>query len=274
MESNELAEAVAQDAQEPQDADLATAEQPADEPAEEPAPKGRYQKRIDELVGQRNAVTEDRDYWRSQALELQRQKPEPVKDDPPPPQKPKLADFDHDVEAYAEALSDWTDQRIVAAVESKAEEVQKQAAESARTQHSENVQAERQRVFAERSQEFAADHPDYFALVGNPTLPITSQMSDVIMEMENGPEIVYHLAQHPEQAHRIAQQSGAQVAISLATLKVEKPSKPEGTKAPEPPKPITGGKEGVKETDPRDPKSDKMSADDWFKARIKQKRGA
>lgn len=261
---------------EPGSAAADAADDAGDDTPERPAKQGRFDKRIGQLTGENYALKADRDYWRDRALQAQVEAAPPaaeVQDDTSAiPQRPKLADYDHDVEAYAEALGEWTDQVTDIKVEKKAAEVSK-ATEDAR--NAELAQSERnQKIesFQAASQAFAQANPDFFEIVGNPTIPLNESITNTLLEIDNGPAVAYHLGLNPEIAHRIAVKSPMQISIELARISEKLASQPAGESskssgAPEPPTPIgtSRGKAGSK-----DPS--KMSIDEWMAWRKKQVR--
>lgn len=221
---------------------------PAD--AEKPKAKG-VQKRIDELTELRRNAERDRDYWRELALQPKDKPQEAPK--PQPQGKPSLDQFES-YDGYLEALSDWkVDQRL------QAERQQTQEREQQATQQ------QREYEFSLRVQTFAETHPDFDSVVRNPSLPITQEMVEVAQSSDKGPEVLYHLGQNPEEAHRISQLSPLQQALELGRLEVSlsRPSRTQ-TGAPPPIEPVsgTGGNESV------DP--ERMTPDEWMAWRNKQ----
>ena len=210
----------------------------------EPKPQTRFDKRIGQLTGEKHALKEDRDYWRDKALA----QPEPAKVEEPKvqaPQRPKFADFDHDMEAYADALSDFTEKSVAHAKTEAVTEITKTAENATATRTKESLQAEQRTRFDEKALKFSEEHPDYYEIVGNKTLNITSNMTDIMFELENGPAVAYHLGMHPEIAHRIAQKSPYAVAIELGKIENslgQTPSVPTPSNAPDPENPISGGR--------------------------------
>jgi hypothetical protein len=56
------------------------------------------------------------------------------------------------------------------------------------------------KAFEDRQAAFRAATPDYGAKLDAATVKISDQMRDAIVESEVGPQILYHLAEHPEVA--------------------------------------------------------------------------
>lgn len=243
------------------------------------APKPtRAEKRIGELIGKNHAISEDRDYWRNKALEKTEPQPEPI-EEAQPPVRPKLADFDHDVEAYAEALGDFTERSIQYAADKKVQEIESKTVKAQESNTQAQAQEQRQTRFIEQSTEFAAENPDYYDIVGNPTLSISQAMTDALMDesvIQNGAAVTYHLGLHPEIAARIANKPPAAAQAELVRIEANlSKTVPEvkTSSAPQPPNPIQSTRATSTSVLPTDPKSDKMTTEEWAAARRKQTRG-
>ena len=237
---------------EPESAETAPAVDAVDDTTETKPPQGRFDKRIGQLTGEKHALREDRDYWRDKALTREEPKVEEPKAEPPT--RPNLAEYDHDIERYADALADFTQKSIDYKADEAVAELSKTAEDVSAKQTQDTQATERQNRFSEKSIEFSESNPDYFEIVGNTTLNITPDMTNVLMELENGPAVTYYLGNHPEIAYRIAQKSPVSVAIELGrienTLGQKAPS-PTTSTAPEPPNPISTSRAKVTK-DPSD----------------------
>lgn len=147
---------------------------------------------------------------------------------------------------YVEALTDWkVDSRL------KAEKIA--AAESnAKTQHLTKAEKHVARV-----QEFAKAHSDFREIVESlddgPKVSLTVQ--EVILDSDNGPELMYQLAKNRKEFERINALPAIQAARELGKFEARfaKPSEEtkqtKTTKAPPPVKPI-GSKASVSTKDP------------------------
>lgn len=220
---------------------------------EEKKPKG-VQKRIDELTANWRGAERDRDYWRDMAMKAQQsetKQPEPPS--APSGERPKLDDY-QSYEEYTEALTDWKlDQRMAA----QTKEAQDREAQA--------QQQQAQFQFNQRAQTVREDHPDFDAVVGNPTLPISEAMMDAAYASEKGPEVLYYLGQNPEEAHRIAQLQPIQAAMEMVRVEqsLERAANTNSsTPDPIPPVNAGGGRQSV------DP--DNMTTDEWLKWRESQ----
>ena len=209
------------------------AEAPADEeakPAEERKQNPKIEKRFSEITKQREAARQEAERERQARLELENKvkelegkltpaKPqEPTEADP----KPKPEQFS-DMFEYAEALSEWTaDKRIR---EEKAKEVAQKA------------EQERQQVlntWANRVNDFRAKTPDFDDMVGSADVVVSNEVRDAIFESEIGPQILYHLAENPDVAKKLAGLSpiGALRMIGKLEAKFETPAPSEAPREP------------------------------------------
>jgi hypothetical protein len=86
-------------------------------------------------------------------------------------------------------------------------------------------------------------YTDFAEVAENPSLPITTQMADMILTADNGPDIAYHLGKNPALAARIAAMSPIEAAMALGEVKASlKPPQPRKTsQAPDPINPVKGG---------------------------------
>jgi hypothetical protein len=117
-----------------------------------------------------------------------------------PGPKPRRFDFD-DPDAYEEALVSWS---AAAATHRTLAERDKRPASARRRSASSTPIKQCSPLFDARKQKFAAEHPDYVEVAEAETLPISMPMALTLMNIENGPEVVYWLGQHPDEAARIA----------------------------------------------------------------------
>lgn len=67
----------------------------------------------------------------------------------------------------------------------------------------------------------ATKYPDYAQVTGNPNLPITPAMAEVIMDSDHGPDLAYHLGKNPSEAAKIAQLNPASQAAALGRLEAQ-----------------------------------------------------
>ena len=213
----------------------------AGEAAEErkPLPKG-VQRKINKLTRRVGEFAEENRELKERLAQLEQgqvqEKPADAK--PVADGKPKLEDFDFDVEAHAEALVEW-----------KLE--QKAKAEQA---------ASLEKAFREKEAAFEAEHPDYRDVAYSDELPMPPHVAAVIHTTENPPAIAYYLGNNVEEAAQIAQMTPLAAARAIGRIEAklaapaEKPAPvlpKKTTTAPPPPKTVSGaGKPQVSPDDP------------------------
>lgn len=206
----------------------------AEKPKKEPEKKG-VQKRIDELVRQREEARKEAEYWKEKNAK-----------------SPDSDDF--------ESYEDYLAEKVSFNLRRQQEEDYKRKD----AQYQEQIAAERESEFLERVSKAKEVYEDFDAVVGNPKLPITEQMAEVIKEHESGPDIAYYLGKHPEEAARISNDSPYMAAVKMGEL-VAKLSmqKPQVTKTPDPVEPIDGKNSPTVNTS-------NMTTEEWMSWRRKQ----
>jgi len=224
-----------------------------------PRKKGRgYDQRIDTLTGEKHALKEDRDYWRDMALRRQSEAvpvpadsglaqdtPAPA-DIPEPPAKPMLEDFGGDVDAFTDALSNYTEERVRHEAQVAVATAQQTAIDQQNARDAANREATLNEQFGQRVLEASKNLENYRDIAMNPTVPVTETMYSAIRESEFGPEILYHLGLNPEKAARIAEGGLSQQSMSIGRLEEQVRRKVQGTNKPgrvssAPPPPSTSG---------------------------------
>ncbi len=272
-------------------------EVPSDEEVDEQGkPKQKlsgYERRIRRLSTRITAAEDENAYLREQ-LASRGQQPPKAEVQPEKP-KPKPEDFilddgsgQYNHAAFTEAMADWKAEQIInqrlADQEAKAKQAQ--------------AQTEAQRVandFKKREGSFADAVDDYGEvadvaigtwkqLASESQAPALDAISGSILESDHGPELLYYLGQNPDEAERIAKLSPTRAVMALGQLEAQlaeqEPEKGKEARTSTPvshaPEPITPIKKpsgsGVKYS-PDDPKTaDKMTTDEWLKARREQVR--
>ena len=171
-------------------------------------------KRIGKAVAAQRAAERDRDYWRGIA-----EKTAPNTED----KKPTPDQFT-DYDTYIEALSAHS---------------AKQAISSAATETaSRHMHAAEETIWESRLDETKHEIADFETVVGAADQVVTVHVRDAIKAAERGPELLYHLAKHPEIVIRLNAMPATRAAIELgrleATLGTQVPKLPSNA-----PKPIT-----------------------------------
>lgn len=242
----------------------ATADQPApaengtepdDAGADEGEPPKRvpwFQKRIDEVTRQKYDAQREAAYWRGLA---EAGKPQPQQHSAPADQPPREDEF-ASYEEYERARIDYAVEQRLQTVR----ELDKREASA--------------RSFGERVEKVRDKLPDFDLYVGDPTLPITPLMAEVIRESDVGPEVAYHLGKNRSECQRIAalpqHRQAAELGRIEATLSIsaQKPS-PAPSPRPTPPAPpqtVAGIAAGVGKTPEEMSMAEYM---DWVKSRDK-----
>lgn len=225
-------------------------EQPRDD-------KGRFQKRVDDLVRGKGEAEREAAYWRAQALgKTPSPAPAPA---PAADAEPKADDF-ASYEDYVRALAKHEAKQLVRAER-----------ESARK--AEQAQAT-QTAWQQREAEFAKTAPDYVEVVGTSEVTLPQHVLEAVAESELGPQLAYHLAKNPDVAEKLrgmseraAMREIGRLEASITSAPAPAPAAPPAarpTNAPPPVKPVAGpGASAAVDVA-------KMSMDDYVKHRRQQ----
>lgn len=264
------AEKPAEEAEVPEES--ATPEKPEDPPAsDKPKAKG-VQKRIDELVKQREEEKAEKLRLLAIVEQINKPKQEPKveREDDPEPQRPTRdafadpTDYEAALNEYVDSKSSWTARRAVK--EAFAEQDKK-----AEQRQIEEGRKAAQEAYAARVEKASVKYPDYREVAESPDVSVSMAMAHAITQSEHGPDIAYHLGKHPEEAKRISSLNPAlqlmEIGLIVAKLTAEpkaEPAKPEITKpavsaAPKPIKPLGAGASEVRKT-PEEESMDEYAA--------------
>lgn len=234
----------------------------ANDSTPEPAKRDKIQERFDSLTREKYEALRERDLERMQrerlAADLEalnaQAKPYPVA----PDNRPTLEQFGYDEAKYAEGLLAWAEGKILP----KAEElVTRKLTEREQKQ----LQDATISKFREREAAFVKDHPDYLDKVNSgPVLPTDTQQ--VLIGMENGPQIIHALYEKREVAEAIAKLPPSLQLVEIggiaARLEVAK-AKPVVSQAPPPPSKIDAA-EAHASVSTTDASGDRLSDDEWI----------
>lgn len=210
------------------DSPAAEADAGADSEAEAPAPKPKpIQKRISELVREREAARRDAEYWRQQALQAQAAAPAAK------PAEIKAEDYP----TYEDYLIAKARTEAVASVESNFAK----RAEDARREAEERERYATMAEFQVRAEEARARYADFDDVVSDPTTPITPLMADAIVASAVGHEVAYYLGRNKQEAARIANLPPLRQAMEIARLEGKVANPRRASSAPPPPRTVTGG---------------------------------
>ena len=140
---------------------------------------------------------------------------------------------------YTEAVTDWKiEQRLTALTHT-----QEQAAEATRQQ---DTVRQRSSAYAEREAAAKSRLRDYDEVIQASAVQITQLVTNELLQSTVGPEVVYFLAQHPDEADRLNRLDPVSLGRHLARLEqqVAPPPQtaapPSQTPAPPPIRPIAG----------------------------------
>ena len=159
--------------------------------------------------------------------------------------KPQASQF-NDAFEYAEALAEWSAENALK--QRDAEEAGRKAKEA---------QEKVLQSWNEKIAKAKADLPDFDAMVQSSTIVVGDEIRDSILESDVGPQLLYFLASDEDYAKKLTEMPVVKALREIGKLeakfeaKAEKSPKAEkvretvsSSKAPEPIKPLSGGKVG------------------------------
>lgn len=224
---------------------------------DERKPKRGFAKRIEKFNQKLSAKEAEIEYWKQVALKGAPPEQQATAGTAVQTGKPKFSDY-NDIEAYAEALTDWKLQASMSQVQQ-----QTAAMQTARTYEARLEQFKQTaRDFDEVMSEFVEDY-------GNINVP---EVIQVAMESEVGPQLAYHLAKNAQDFERIAKLPPHRRLLELGKLEDRIVSQQKSTparetkkisEAPKPVQPVKGSGK-VESLDLSDPN---LSYSDWLKRR-------
>jgi len=240
-----------------QDSTESTTEQDTEQQDKPRDEKGRFvpQERVNEITKARREAER-----RADALEreLYQYRQQPVQHQPQSNDKPpSLEDYNFDHSAWAQAMT----QHAIAQAEQR---VEARFQQQSQRQHQQTIEQQ----FEQRSQEYAKAHPDYEQSVSE--LSRAVQFHPAVVEAiglsDKGPELVHHLAQHLDEADRIARMPPHIAAVQLGRIEAQlsAPKAKPVTNAPNPPPVLGGGKATVNKS------PDEMTQAEWLAWRNSQ----
>jgi len=215
--------------------------QPRDEKGKFKAGDG-VQRRIDELTRARREAERQVEYWRGVATQTAQVEPDEK------PDRNQYADPDD----YVEALAEWKAEQAVAKVQ------QQQAYQAASNA--------RQSAWQAREAEAVVALPDYAAVVRDNQTPVAPHVVEALLDSDNGPHLVYHIAKNPDVAARLNAMTPTRAAIELGKLEtvLTAPAVKQPSNAPAPITPITPQSSG------RSVDLSKVSMDEYVAERRRQ----
>lgn len=163
--------------------------------------------------------------------------------------KPRREDFNGDDEAYIEALTEFKAREVVQTQTKAEREAQQQNDRQSKARQSDEAIAE---SWTKREAEFKAVTKDYEEVATTFAEEDLQHFADgakrLIVESDVGPQVLYHLATHPEEAERIADLSPLRQVAELGKLedRMTRPAR-RTSNAPPPVDPVRQGKTGAKD---------------------------
>lgn len=250
------------------DAEAEALEQAAKAKAEtepKPEPKEKHKNRTREYIERINSENAE---LRRRLSDIETRLPKPEA-----PKAPDPNDFYNDPVAFNDAFVKHT----LAEERQRWEKEQQQQAELRKQQ--ESTQA-----YAHRASAFAAEHEDFFEVVGSidPRL-LTNELQAAVMAQENGPAIAYQLANNPDELWQLATLRADLVPLAIERLSSRLKAAPEAGTAPMPsipaiqpePKPISQTPPPAPRVGGRAPTEipeEKLTDDEWYRRERERQR--
>lgn len=210
---------------EPEKKEEAKVEEPKADPDKEAQgldkKEGKLNKRFSELTEQRKAAEAKAETERLRAEAAERKAADlearlnpPKKDD----EGPKRDQFASDAE-YEQARVDYR-------VDLKLKEKDAKEAEVKQNERREKTIKD----FKSRQEAFVKEKPDYAEKLEAAEVVVSNEVRDMIVDSDFGPQILYHFADHPEEAERIRDMTAAGAARAFGKLEArfEKEKAPQG----------------------------------------------
>ncbi len=174
--------------------------------------KKENQERWQRLANERREAQE-----RAKVLEEENRALKEKLDPPKPNTKPDPTQFT-DMAEYSTALEEWTREQT------RQQMIQEQQAAQEATR-----QAKVASEWTARLTMAKEGLPDFDEVVGSSTAIVSDQVRDAIIESDVGPQILYHLAQHPEDADKMRDMTVGSALRYLGRLEAQLEKKPEPT---------------------------------------------
>ena len=230
---------------------------PEPEPSPEPAPDPLAVMRAEATRVAREeaarAIAEARAAVPQVAPEPQ---PPPPAPEPPAP-FPNRAAFD-DPAAFDAAVQQWHALETARVARETVRQAQADAARDAAAQRQREADEAAARQQREANDRMLADWntrrakaletmPDFAAVAERADVTISPPMAATIMQIENGPQVAYHLGKNPAEAARIAALPPLNAVFELGRLaaSLAAPKPPAVTRAPDPIRPVGGATPAV-----------------------------
>lgn len=202
--------------------------QPQEKPRDE---KGRYvpQERVNEITRARREAERERDFYRQQLEQFQRQPPAQQA----PQDIPDPSAYDFDMQKWGSDLASRVQQTAFEQAQQQFHQAQRQAYEQQLIQS-----------FASKESEYAAANPDYWEGVSalNSVANFGPDVGEILATSDHGPAVLHYLSQHLDEADRISRLPPHIAAAQIGRIeaKVSAPKPKPVTSAPAPAPVLTG----------------------------------
>jgi len=160
--------------------------------------------------------------------------------------KPQANQF-NDAFEYAEALAEWS-----------AENALKQRDAQDASRKAQEAEAKRIEAWNQKIEQAKQEMPDFDRIVQSSDVIVSDEIKKAILESDVGPQVLYALASDEDFARKLTEMDSVKALKEIGKLeakfeaKEEKPPKAEkvkgivsGSKAPDPIRPLSGGKVGA-----------------------------
>lgn len=206
---------------------------------DKPKKKGGFQKRISKLSARAASAEAERDYWREQALKKNAQEQqapkETSKNESKQDNRPNPDDFDTNAE-YIDALTDWKLEQREAKAKAESEKYQ------AKTEAQKRAE-----TFQSKINEFKKEHADFDDVIDSCEVDLSKDLQSMILESDLAPQLMYDLANKPEEIERLNKLSDKALIKALGVLEdrlskssESKTKEIKTSKAPSPINPVGG----------------------------------
>lgn len=241
----------------PAESDDAESEEDGDD-AEDKPKKGGVQKRIDELVREREEARQREQRYRQELEQMRTQQRRAQLH----ASKPRVEDYDS-VEDFERDYEQWVASGL---------KQQRQAEQEAREQYErEQQELEKQHALRVKTIEAQKAYPDFNEVISDPSVPSLPEVNEhafeALSDSDRFADVAYYLAKHPEEIEKFRGLSPVQAGRRMARIEArfDKPKpKAEPSSAPEPaPRTRTRGS-GPKNL------SEIKSTDKWMEERQRQ----
>lgn len=161
---------------------------------------------------------------------------------------PKEDDYT-DYAEYQAALSAYNSVKILDERQMTNAKAEIETRQERHKQAEQQRQAEARRTFEESCVEAREKYADFDQVARRPDLPVTPAMADMIVGMDGGTDVLYHLGKNPEMAARIAQLPPVQAALEIGRIEagLATPRPIAQSKAPPPIAPVGGAAKARKD---------------------------